>query len=100
MREQAHLLLLLFIILFALPVLFAFRPRLLFRLVVWSTAWLNPSVQEYITGRIRTLLSTIDVLLRRDSNLRVALWSGVIWFTAVLNNYLLFIALGIEVPLT
>lgn len=55
----------------------------------WRKVWV---------GRFQSALSSLNVLRSRADLLKLALWSAMIWTTAVLNNYLILLALRLTLP--
>lgn len=55
---------------------------------------------KFITSRVHSGMSSLDVLQNRADLFKLALWTALIWGTAVLNNHLVLLALGISLPLT
>lgn len=66
------------------------------KIVEAITTWLPSHIQEAIQSRAQSGLSSLDILQRREDRFRLIGWSAFIWFTAVLNNVLTFLALGIS----
>jgi uncharacterized protein (TIRG00374 family) len=52
-----------------------------------------------IRGRLHHALSSLGSLRRRSDQLRLALWTSVVWTTAVATNHLVMLAFGVELPL-
>ncbi len=63
-----------------------------------SLHWVPQRFQERITRLIGSAFASLTILKDWRSSLAVAWWSAIIWITAVLNNYLVFGALGIAAP--
>src|SRR3990170_6221601 len=55
-------------------------------------------IKTYTTNRFLSALSSLDVLQSRRDLVKLALWSALIWLTAILNNHLTLLALGIRLP--
>jgi len=51
-------------------------------------------------GRVRSGLESVEIMRSGADVARVGWWSVVIWGTAILNNYLVLLALGIRLPLS
>jgi glycosyltransferase 2 family protein len=73
-----------------------YRRDWFFKIVGAITTWLPSHIQEAIQSRAQSGLSSLDILQRREDRFRLIGWSAFIWFTAVLNNVLTFLALGIS----
>lgn len=66
------------------------------------------TIFDYFPDRIKTFanskflsaLASLDVLQSWQDLVKLALWSALIWGTAILNNHLTLLALGIHLPLT
>jgi len=67
-------------------------------LLTRSLHWVPQRFHERITRLIGSALASLTILKDWRSSLAVAWWSAIIWITAVLNNYLVFGALGIAAP--
>lgn len=63
-------------------------------------AWLPTRVYEPILASLRSVLSGLSTLGSRHDLIRLSAWTALSWATAVLNNHLTLLALGIHVPLT
>ncbi len=74
------------------------RPRVLLALESLKThlpgVWLPGAIQQVKNG-----LASTEILQDRVATIRVIVWSVLIWFTAILTNYLTLLALEIDVPL-
>jgi uncharacterized protein (TIRG00374 family) len=58
---------------------------------------LPPHIQEMTRRRVRSAISSLNILEHSKDRLWLVLWSSIIWGTAVLNNYLVLQALHIDV---
>lgn len=70
--------------------------RLLERIV----RWLPPRFHQPLLPRLRAGFSSLEILESRADLLKIALWTGVVWGTAVLNNHLALLALDLHLPVT
>lgn len=50
--------------------------------------------------RVQSAISSLDVLQKRSEILKLAIWSALVWGTAILTNHLTALALDIHLPLT
>lgn len=66
----------------------------------WIVARFPAWLQVFTVGRFHSALASLDALQSRTQLLKLAFWSAVIWAIAVLNNYLVLLALGVRLPLT
>lgn len=64
----------------------------------WASGWLPTPLRQPILQRLQAALTSLDVLRRRDDALRLLLWSILVWFLAILTNWLLLRALHLSVP--
>jgi uncharacterized membrane protein YbhN (UPF0104 family) len=64
----------------------------------WALAVLPAAYRGRADGMAADALDSLRVLLHGPSSLGVALWSALIWATAVLTNWLVLLALGIAAP--
>ncbi|MFQ5616606.1 MAG: lysylphosphatidylglycerol synthase transmembrane domain-containing protein [Anaerolineales bacterium] len=62
--------------------------------------WLPARLRQQVVPRIVAGLSSLGVLHNGSDVLKLVLWNGVVWGTAILNNHLALLALGIRLPLT
>ena len=67
-------------------------------LLTRTLGWLPPHLQARITRLVSSALDSLAILKDWRTTLAVSWWSVLIWFTAVLNNYLVLLALGIVAP--
>jgi uncharacterized protein (TIRG00374 family) len=72
--------------------------RELLGLLTHLLRWLPARLRERITRLVGSALTSLSILKDWRSSLKVGWWSAIIWITAVLNNYLVLQALGIEAP--
>ncbi len=63
-------------------------------------AYFPERIKTFANNKFLSALASLDVLQSRQDLLKLALWSALIWGTAVLNNHLTLMALGIRLPLT
>jgi len=70
---------------------------LLTRVLRWL-GWLPPHLQARITRLVSSALDSLAILKDWRTTLAVSWWSALVWVTAVLNNYLVLLALGIVAP--
>jgi hypothetical protein len=80
-------------------VIILFRRDWILKLVSWMEQFTPLSLRHYTIRPLRSGLASLDILKNRNSMLRVGAWSGIIWVTALSNNYLTLRAVGIELPL-
>ena len=78
--------------------LLAYQPNWLLKVVEWGTGWLPQSLTEPFVAPIRTGVSSLSILRNRNNNVKLGVWCGLIWTTAVLTNYLVLRALHIDAP--
>lgn len=76
-----------------------FRRDWILQLVNWMEQLLPQSLKHYASRPLRAGLASLDILKNRNSMLKVGAWSGIIWVTALGNNYLTLRALGIDLPM-
>jgi glycosyltransferase 2 family protein len=69
------------------------------RLVEWGARILPEQSRVWVTSRLRAALASLDVLQSHSDLFRLAFWSALAWATAVLNNHLVLLALGLHLPL-
>ena len=55
---------------------------------------------RFVSGRMHSGLSSLDVLQNQKDAFKLAFWSALIWVTALLNIYLALVAFHIDLPLT
>lgn len=56
-------------------------------------------VVAFCAPKLASGLKSLDVFLKPLDVARVAFWTLVVWITAILNNYLVFLALDLRLPL-
>ncbi len=74
------------------------RGRLLGWLTTARLPWLPRSLQLGVARRLDAGLVSLDVLQRRATVAQLLIWSLLIWGMGALTNYLLFFALGLDLP--
>jgi uncharacterized protein (TIRG00374 family) len=89
----ASLVILMFVVLVAFPVLTA-------RLVEWGLGRLPERISNYLAPRVQAGIRSLEVVKSRGDFLKIMAWSLIVWGTAILNNYLVLLALRIHLPLT
>ena len=57
-------------------------------------------LQAQLAARLRSVAASLSILKRRRDLAGLAFWTVLIWGTAILNNHLMLLALGIDVPIT
>jgi glycosyltransferase 2 family protein len=57
-------------------------------------------LRDRLVGGLESALASLDILQERPGLIRLALWSMVVWGTAVLTNHLALLALGLRLPFT
>jgi uncharacterized protein (TIRG00374 family) len=77
----------------------AYRPSWAERVISRSLIWIPLRWTERVMERANSALASLQVLRRRESNLRLLGWSALVWLTALLTNYLVLRALRITAPL-
>jgi glycosyltransferase 2 family protein len=80
-------------------VVILFKRSWVLKLVDWMERIIPANFQQYTIRPLRSGLASLDILKNGNSLLKVGAWSGIIWLTALSNNYLTMKALGIELPL-
>lgn len=78
----------------------AYRPDGFVRLFAWATGRLPERLGAYLLGRLSAGMSSLEVLQDRSGVLELGFWSVVTWGTAILNNFLVLLALQIYLPWT
>ena len=63
-------------------------------------AYFPERIKTFAGNKFLSALASLDVLQNRQDLVKLAFWSALIWGTAVLNNHLTLLALGIHLPLT
>lgn len=76
------------------------RPGGAVRMLAWLTRRLPDETRSYLMARFHSGLSSLNVLQSRRGLFLLAFWTAVSWGTAILNNYLVLLALHIELPWT
>ena len=61
--------------------------------------WLPESMRATAVTRLRSGLSSLEILQSRPDLFKLILWSSLVWSTAVLNNHLILRALQLQLPL-
>ncbi len=74
------------------------RGRLLDWLTVVRLPWLPQLLVQGVARRLEAGLVSLDVLQSRATVAQLLAWSLLIWITGALTNYLLFPALGLDLP--
>lgn len=80
-------------------VIILFRRDWILKLVNWMEQFTPLPLRQYTIRPLRAGLASLEILKNWNSMLKVGAWSGIIWATAMSNNYLTLKALGIELPL-
>jgi glycosyltransferase 2 family protein len=96
--QQAYPFAALSISIFVAVLFLAFRRKWLLTLLGQITRWLLPSIHNSLHARLETALGSLNVLRGRRDNLKIIVWSAIVWSTAILTNYLVLRALAIEIP--
>lgn len=65
----------------------------------WMLAWLPQRLRARAATLLGNVLDSLQILADSRQNLRLGIWSSLIWITAVLTNHWTLQALGIELPL-
>jgi len=52
-----------------------------------------------VRARLHDGLSSLGSLRRRSEQLKLAVWTGIVWTTAVATNHIVMLAFGVELPL-
>jgi uncharacterized protein (TIRG00374 family) len=66
--------------------------RMIHYLPINARAWISP--------RLKSGLTSLEIIRRRDDLVRLTILTGLVWCTALLNNHLVLLALDIQLPLT
>ena len=74
------------------------RGRLLGWLTTARLSWLPQALVQGLARRLDAGLVSLDVLQSRATVAQLLAWSLLIWVTGALTNYLLFPALGLDLP--
>ncbi len=61
-------------------------------------SWLPVSFQDYLARHLRLGLDSLEVLQHFSVSLKLALWSALVWFVAILTNQLVLLAFGLRLP--
>lgn len=77
-----------------------YQQNLVIQIVERVLRWMPDRIKVYVFNKFQSALSSLDVLQGPSDLLKLALWSAVIWATALLNNHLTLLAFGIHLPLT
>ncbi len=80
--------------------LLVFFPKPLIRIIFFVIARLPEKMRTWLSPRIESGISSLEVVRRSDDMLRLALWTALVWSTALLINQLVMLALDIHLPLT
>ncbi len=80
--------------------LFSARPAWLLRWVDRLFGWLPQRIGSYLQARFQSALESLEILKNRPGLVKLVFWSAVVWGTAILNNYLVLLALEIALPWT
>ncbi len=80
--------------------LFVFFPTPFIRLFTMVMKRLPEKMRAWLTPRIESGLSSLEVIRRNDDMLRLVLWTALIWGTALVINHLVLLAFDIHLPLT
>jgi hypothetical protein len=78
----------------------SYERKMLVRLVEALVKRLPEKYHGQFLGRVHAGLASLDVLQSRKDLLWLAIWSTVVWVTAILNNQLVLLALNMHLPLT
>jgi uncharacterized membrane protein YbhN (UPF0104 family) len=85
---------------FAAALVIAFNLEAFARLVGRLFTRLPPAWAGPVLPRLQSAVSSLKVLQQRRLLLALAFWSALIWGTALLNNQLALLALGLHLPAT
>ncbi len=80
--------------------LLVFFPKPLIRIIFLVIARLPEKMRTWLSPRIESGISSLEVVRRSDDMLRLVLWTALVWSTALLINQLVMLALDIHLPLT
>jgi hypothetical protein len=78
----------------------AYERNRLERLVSWIIPRLPARIRDYTSSRLRSALSSLDILQNKNDLVKIAIWTAIIWTTAIVNNQLILLAVGITLPWT
>lgn len=78
----------------------AARPGAFIRLAERSSAWVPPKWRERGLTWLRLGLSSLEILHGRMEVVLLVVWSLVAWATAILNNHIVGLAMGLRLPWT
>jgi hypothetical protein len=76
------------------------RREAILRLLENGVNWLPQRLSVGVNEQVQSGFSALDALRNRWQLLKVTLWTGLIWLTALGINYLVFQSLALELPLT
>ncbi len=78
-------------------VIFMIRQRDLFlNILERIIVWLPEQFQQKTSSRLQSGLSSLDILEQRTDRYRLIAWTACIWMIAVLNNYVVLLALDMS----
>lgn len=80
--------------------LVAFQRERVLVLLDKMSLWLPVRFRSFVGSHSRSGLNSLEVLEKRDDLLKLIFWSALIWGTAILNNFLTLLAIGIFLPVT
>ena len=84
----------------AAVIFLAYRPQAFLCALGRLAGGVPTTVQAYINSRFRSVMDSLEVLHSRRVLFSLVAWSALIWGTAILNNHLVLLAIGIDLPWT
>lgn len=79
--------------------LLVYFPEPLKRLLLRITEYLPERLRSWLVPRMESGLRSLEIIRRRQDLARLIFWTALVWGTALLNNYLVLLALEIHLPL-
>jgi len=64
----------------------------------WLRPWLPAAWHQRLLRALERGIEGMNLVRSKPATIGIVAWSGVVWFTAILTNYLLFLALNVAAP--
>jgi len=78
----------------------AYRRAEVERLMAWGLKFLPAGLRAFVAPRLQSGLSSLEAIQGAGPLFNLAWLSAVVWGTALLNNHLALLALGLRLPLS
>lgn len=81
-------------------VLLLYRKRWVIRFLEYLLTWFPERVRHYLSNRLQAGISSVNVLSTQQGVVWLAVWSLVLWISAILTNSMVLGAVGLDLPVS